>query len=384
MLLRYLVILLFAGSIIGCVEPYAPPEILDRPDFIVIDAFLDGTDNSCFARITKAVPLNSEVGFEEVQENAFDPITVFVEDEQGTVFDVARVGQGRFESTGLTLDHTKKYRLRAEINSETYVSEYVEIRQASPIANIAFEAGQDEVRILVSSQDAGGQGNYYRWTFEETFEYTSTRRSFYILEDREVRLRTPEEDVYRCYGTIASQKILIASSRDLDSDVIKNFLIHSVPRSSQKLQYRYSINVKQMALTEDAYTYWFNIFKTTENVGGLFDPMPGEVIGNFRKLSDPSDKVIGYFSASTVQESRVFLAPEDLPVNYSTFRYPFCEMDTVSLEEVPGLPASTILVAGVYSTGGFPVLIGYSRTTKGCVDCTMHNNGTTQKPSFWP
>ena len=162
-------------------------------------------------------------------------------------------------------------------------------------------------------------------------------------------------------------------------------MLQTIPRSSQKLQHRYSIDVRQMALTEEAYTYWLNLFKTTENVGGLFDPMPGEVIGNFTKHWDPSARVIGYFSASTIHEQRIFITPGDLPLEFRTFRAPFCALDTVLLEELPGIGTSgTLLVGELYSQSGLPVLIGYLAGTVTCVDCRSTHKGTTEKPSFWP
>lgn len=367
-------------AMLSCVEPYAPPEIAGDPDFLVIDSFLDGTDNSCRARITKAVGLNSDVAFQEIQE----PMTVWVEDEQGSQHFLYEMATGQYEAAGLPLDHQKKYKLVVTIaGRETYESEFVEIMQTPPIEKVFFDAREDELRLLVNTTDVSGKGGYYRWTWVETFEYTSNYNSNYKIVGTQVYPRSGDELVYRCYKTTPSSNIMVASSTDLDSDVIRNYQVQSIPRNSQKLQHRYSLNVRQMALSEDAYTYWLNLFKTTENLGGLFDPMPGEVIGNFRKTSDPSAVVIGYFSAATTHEQRIFITPRDLPQNYGTFLQPYCPMDTVLLEELPGLGPTTMLISALYSEG-FPVLIGYSASTQSCVDCQSIYGGVTEKPPFWP
>jgi hypothetical protein len=366
-------------TVVSCVEPYAPPEIAGDPDLIVIDAYLNGTDNSCHARITKAVPLLSETGFEEIT----DPMTVSLEDEQGTQFSLYRIANGQYDAVSLPLDHSRKYRLVAEIAGEKYLSDFVEIVQTPPIEKIFFEPTNEELQILVNTASASGGSSYYRWSWVETFEYTSPHNSSYKMSGDTAIPRTQEEFIYRCYKTSPSTNIMIASSSELSSDVIRNFQIQTVPRSSQKLQYRYSINVRQMALTEDAYTYWLNLFKTTENVGGLFDPMPGEVIGNFTKESDISARVIGYFSAATTHEERIFIAKADLPENYGTYRAPFCPLDTIMLDELVSVGSSVLLVSPLYSDG-FPTLIGFSGSPQDCVDCRIIHGGVTEKPPFWP
>jgi hypothetical protein len=377
-------ILLTIIAVTSCVEPYDPPETNSNPDFLVIDSFLNATDNSCRVRLTRAVPLNSEVGFAEVDEDAFNPIAVTLEDEQGNSYSIPHTGTGLFEAFGLPIDKQKKYRLVVNVPpAENYVSDFVEVRQTPPIEKLFFDYNDEGVRILVNTQDAFGTGKYFRWTFTETFEYTSPYASGYMLIDDVVYQRSESDQIYRCYRTDDSHKIMIASSTDLNSDVIRNFHLHSIPRNSQKLQHRYSINVRQFALSEDAYAYWLSLYRTTENVGGLFDPMPGEVRGNFQSTKDPSRLVIGYFSSATLEEQRIFIDQNDFPLNYRTYQPPFCPLDTIFNEDLP-LAGARLLIAPVYTTTGFPVIIGYMSSERNCIDCRVIHNGVTTKPPFWP
>src|SRR5699024_5022852 len=114
--------------------------------------------------------------------------------------------------------------------------------------------------------------------------------------------RPQEDQLYRCWYNDNSSKILIGTSREFTSNVIQNATLISIPVESIKISLRYSINVQQIALTEEAYTYWLGLYKTTENVGGLFDPMPAQVIGNISGLSDPNETVVGFFSGATISE----------------------------------------------------------------------------------
>jgi hypothetical protein len=369
----------------ACVEPYSPPEISGTPDYLVIDAFLNATENSCQATLSRAVSLTSEESSAPIEDNPADPIVVFLEDEQGTQFQLFKTAPGKFEAHELSLDVSRKYRLTVKITStEKYESDFVEVKQTPEIDEVFYEIMPEEVKIMVSTANGAGKGSYYRWRWDETWEYVSPYYSMYKLENDSAIFRTEAEQIYRCYKSDPSDNIYIASSTELNSDVIKNFEIRTIPRESQKLVLRYSINVKQMALTEDAYTYWFNLYKTTENVGGLFDPMPGEVSGNFRKVSNPSETVIGYFSASTVQEQRIFISDTDLPSDYVAFQYSNCQLDTVLIEDLHQVGAGNLLVSPIYSQG-FPVIIGFTNSNQTCVDCRKVNRGgTLEKPPFWP
>jgi hypothetical protein len=371
--------------VLGCVEPYAPPEVSGDPDIIVIDGFLNAGDNSCRVKVTRAVPISSQVGFENVQDSPANPITVTLEEEEGTSFPLTRIATGTFEALSLPIDPQRKYRLVVTVPpAQIYVSDYTEVKITPGIEKVFFDYNDDGLRILVNSENSNGDTKYYRWSFTETFEHTSNYSSSYIIDNGEVVTRAANQLIYRCFRTDESKNILIANSTELESDVIQNFHIQSIPRSSQKLQIRYSINVRQYSLTEDAYTFWLNLYKTTENVGGLFDPMPGEVHGNFRSTSDPGRTVIGYFSSATMQEKRLFITPEDLPDGYVGFRHPQCPIDTILLNQISSFDASKLLVSAVYSTGGIPEIIGYSTSEPHCVDCRRLHGGVTDIPPFWP
>jgi hypothetical protein len=384
--LRHITRVLFITvvAVTSCVEPYAPPVTKANANFLVIDSFLNASDNSCRVRLTRAVPLTSEQGYAEVEENPGVPIEVKLEDDLGNFYFIPKTGVGIFEAFALPVNTQRKYRLLVNVSpGEQYESDYVEIKQTPPIEKVFFDYDDEGVRILVNSQETDGQGKYYRWTFTETFEYTAPYSSGYKIVGEDVVQREASEQIYRCYRSDASHKIMIASSNDLNSDVIRNYHLQSIPRNSQKLQHRYSINVQQFALTEDAYSYWLNLYRTTENVGGLFDPMPGEVSGNFHSTRDASRPVIGYFSGATMHEQRIFLVPQDFPEGYRNYRPPFCPIDTIYNEQIPQAKYR-LLIAPVYETTGFPVIIGYLSSEKSCVDCRAIHDGVTTKPPFWP
>jgi hypothetical protein len=79
---------------------------------------------------------------------------------------------------------------------------------------------------------------------------------------------------------------------------------------------RYSILVKQYALTEDGYHYYQILKKNTESLGSIFDAQPSELTCNFHSLQDPTEIVIGFFSASSVVQKRIFIDKSQVNWNF--------------------------------------------------------------------
>jgi hypothetical protein len=59
--------------------------------------------------------------------------------------------------------------------------------------------------------------------------------------------------------------------------------------------------------------YWLNVQKNSQSLGGLFDVQPSELTGNIHGVTNVNDPVVGYISACTIQERRLFIDNHDLP-----------------------------------------------------------------------
>ncbi|MGC4023430.1 MAG: DUF4249 family protein [Cyclobacteriaceae bacterium] len=114
--------------------------------------------------------------------------------------------------------------------------------------------------------------------------------------------------------------------------------------------------VKQQALSEEAYNFWFQLQTTTQNLGGLFDPLPSQVNSNVQCESDPSKTVLGFFSGSSVSSKRIFIGydklPEYLKVSSSVGT---CALDSIPVDQVHKLDSyyknSVIWVTGYGQMG---------------------------------
>ena len=176
-------------------------------------------------------------------------------------------------------------------------------------------------------------------------------------------------------------------------DVAFKAPIATVASNSEKLGIKYSILVTQLALTKEAYAFWDNLRKNTEELGSIFDAQPSEISGNIHNVADADEPVIGYISAGTKQSKRIFIKKADLPSGYK-FEYPYaCPLDSAFISSPPKgkftvagvlvpLTASFLPAGAIWLEGSIPpAIIGYEYSVRPCLDCTVR--GRVQQPSFW-
>jgi hypothetical protein len=372
----YKVFLFALASVVmsNCVEPYNPPAISETVDLLVVDGFLNITDNSASVKLSKATPLANDDG--PVPElNA----SVRVEDNNGDVYLLNEQANGEYSLDGMDLSPSKKYRLVIlRGNGKEYFTDYIDLVETPPIDSIAWgpTIRRDGINIYANTHGSNEDSPYYQWTFTETWEYNSKYFPAYITRNGEVfenRL-----NVNQCWKTEPSSEIKIASSKQLTENAIRNFILLSIPKGSQKISRRYSVIVEQRSLTKEAYDFWSELKKTTENLGGLFDPLPSKVVGNILSKDDSEEPVLGYFSGGNTSKRRIFVNVAELPEDIWEIRVLPCPVDSIPTARVSSYP-NTFLI-GTY---GVPFPIGYTVAhDRNCMDC-RDNGGDIVRPDFW-
>jgi hypothetical protein len=362
--------LFFAES---CIEPFSPPEVNSVENHLVVDGFLNvGKDSS---RIELSRTQNVNQAGRPVSETGAD---ISVEAESGEVYPFTESRLGRYSLAPKQYNAAGKYRLRIKTkDGKEYTSDYVGVSITPAIDSISnkYDGIQDAMIFYVNAHDAQGKTQFYRWKYEETWEYRSAYSSF--IEVINKKYVTRSKDISQCWGNTKSGSILLGTTIKLTSDVIKDLPLFRVPVSTNKLFIKYSVLVRQYGLSREAFEYWTSLSKTTQGTGSLFDPQPSQVTGNIKNTANAKDLVFGYFSASTEEIKRITITPR-------LGRYPTCmEPDTFDIACNPlskrqcGLETTSLLMSyggerGEYLLGAAP----------SCLDCRTQG-GTTEKPGFW-
>jgi len=383
----------------SCREAYTPPQITANNNYLVVEGLINtGTDSTIF-KLSRTVRLNAKT----TTQNETHAI-VTVESDAGASYPLKEIKPGTYASAALGLSSTAKYRLRIIANTNThttYLSDFVPVKNSPPIDSLGYSLQPDGLQIYANAHDANNNTRYYRWEYKETWNYVALYDSHWMVVNYHIVPRMPAQSTYSCWQNVNSTDIVLASSAKLTQDVMYQAPITLVPSVSAKLSVKYSILVKQYALTEDAFNFWQLLKKNTEQLGGIFDAQPSSITGNIHNIADYAEPVLGYISAGSVQQKRIFVdnkalqkgwgadspfnvcapydGPPPNPYNpiyvfksgydqyfYGTVLGPPFLYTPISIYQVPTPPGDTIFTAA-------PVY---------CADCRMAG-GSITKPSFW-
>lgn len=374
-LIRLLLAWVLVLALPACVDPYTP-DILTAPrSFLVVDGFIN-------AQGVSIIKLSRTFAISALPKvPAETRATVYIEDATGARFNLTESATpGTYTSAALTLNPARTYRLRvATAAGALYASEFVPVKLTPAIDAVDWRPESTGMGIYLSTHDATNTTQYYRWEYEETWEIIPLfNPTVEFYNNAVLPIRVPYPTI--CWGNERASVIQLATTTALSQDVVDNFVLRRLARSSERLYRRYSLLVQQHALTKEEYSYWEQLRKNTESIGTLFDPQPSQLTGNVRCLSTPDEIALGFVGAHSLQQRRIFIARSQLP-----FDWPFNDgyrqcypPDTLDFSKIRN-PLQVL-------RGGFtipinPVPVGYITSSKDCIDCRLR--GTTVRPSFW-
>lgn len=377
--LYYLLLLIFATG--SCKDRYFPQFSSTDKGYLVVEGTLNFGNEPTSIQISRTYKMES-AGMKPPESGAL----VTVEGSDNSVQTLAMTTPGVYRNAALNLLQQQEYRLRIKTNDgKEYLSDFVKVKITPPIDSVGVINTGSAINIYVNTHDPSNNTIYYRWDFDETWE-TRSEYSSAIIYDRNVDpppairpRKMPEEQIYRCWKNGISRDLLFASSAKLTSDVIHEKTIQTIQRGDEKLSVLYSILVRQYSMDKKAYEFFDLMKKNTESIGTVFDPLPSEIRGNIKCLSNPQEIAIGYISATTVEKKRIFI---QRPADW--FYLPQClPLQVVPPDSVAFYFASSLLLPVDIQPRERSEIIDYLGATPACVDC-RYKGGNLQQPSFWP
>jgi hypothetical protein len=369
----------FTLTLFSCLDPY-PARDSDVPrNVLVVEGFIDVNSRRATVKLSRLANLTDNTSDMSQSANS-----IHIEDENGKRYILTAISNGHYSVDMSDVDYDKKYKLIIHVSGdERYESDLIDVIKTPPIESLEWEGGDDGVRIYASTISSTDQTPYFQWDFTETWVYTAPLESTLKVIAGIPYPRTSLDNVFVCWKTLPATKTNIFATTSLSSNVVSRRQIQLIPKGSQKTSIHYSIEVKQRAITAGEHEYLKLLQQTTENLGGLFDPLPSQTVSNVKPLgSNPSP--VGYFSGSSTDTKRMFISFYDLPdilmvpqrhncvpdtICFSRVQRPDCRNDFASMS-----PRDLLIV----EKDGW-----YLKTNYSCADCRAQG-GTLEKPDFWP
>jgi hypothetical protein len=373
---------LFIGLIcFGCREYYEPPALKNNPRLLVVDGFLNSSPDSTFIKLTYTRNIRDTAP----AVPALNAILI-VDGDQHTLVPLYETGNGIYGNL-LPLKTSEKYRLSITTSDGTkYQSDFIPFKQTPPIDSLSWDQDTSDVRFFINTHDPQNNTTYYRWQYEETWQYSTYLTSNFDYVHGALIPRPPDEQIHNCWKENKAATILLASTSQLSQDIVHKFPFNTVSKSTEKLYVLYSVQISQYALTRDEFEYWTELKKNSEQLGSIFDAQPSQLNSNIHCTTNPREPVMGYLSASTAQKKRIFVGINEMTnMNYTPYYLPcqslkdvttgFSAQDTARAYEYLEMPRH--LFTFWYFDGAYHVAQNF------CIDCREHG-GTNAKPDFWP
>jgi Domain of unknown function (DUF4249) len=364
--------LLLSVNLLNCREPFNPPVIQAKNNWLVVDGYIDPGMDSCYIQLSRSQSL-SDSNYTLIPENG---ATVSVLGSNHEQYFFVNLGNGLFGVSELNMSLSETWQLSiVTSNGEQYLSDSLTPSVSPPIDSLPWLADSTGVNIYLNTHDPTGNAKYYKWDFTETWERQAAFGSLLEYVGNELIFRAPQNEIYTCYKTQNSSSLLVGSSTKLSQDVIYMQPIQFIPMGGEQMVYEYSILVRQIALDYNAYLYWQALLGSTELTGSLFEPQPGQVTGNIHSVTNPKETVFGSVSVSTATTKRIFISRSQIP--YWVYQNPQCVLMQVDPNDINTF-ADSLFIVPISQTPS-----GYTSATIPCGDC-RYEGGSNVKPSFWP
>lgn len=387
---KYIAIFIFSLALWSCIEPIEI-EVSDQTDFLVVDGLMTTGKDPFQVKLSRSSSLDTN-GF-RLEQNAI----VHIEAEGGERVNLTEQEDGVYLSAGSGLEGIvgKQYRLLISTNEgKDYASEWVSLKETPSIDSVYFryeevptEDGLSKgMQIYLDAFDPENKTRFYRWDWTETWMYRAPYATPYEYIGNDDFQIIPAKDI--CWKDETSSTITIGTSLNNEIDIITEFPLLYISTESERLRLRYSILVKQYALTEKEYLFWKSLQEANELGGTLFDRQPQSTVGNVRNIENPDEAVLGYFSASAASEKRIFIDRIDMPrglsIGQSFFRECLDLLDTIPKSISADQEVFQAIAEGkvFYDFNRVVQITGYILTTKECSDC-REQGGRLEKPEFW-
>lgn len=382
----YVIIILFAIILICCKKAYNPEVTTINGNYLVVEGLINTGADSTFIKLSRSVIL-ADKNTSKVETGA----VVTVESSTNESYPlVEKLKTGVYGAPPLNLDNSKKYRVRIKTaKGVVYLSDFVEAKVSPKIDSISWSTDNGGLQLYANTHDAANNTHYYRWEYAETWEFTSKFASGFKADGKQIVPRNIlTENIHDCWGNSNSSTIVLGSSIKLTQDVIYKAPLTFVTSESEKISHKYSLLVRQYALTKEAFEFWQLLKKNTENLGSIFDAQPSQLTGNIHNIANATEPVLGYIGAGTVEQKRILVPRDQLPNWVTKYPYSCEEPDTVYTinpvtkqrdEDLLFQTKAKIPISEVLSPTG--AVLGHTGSSSECTDCTIR--GTNKRPAFW-
>ena len=377
------IVMALAMVILGsCREAYWP-ELKGYENLLVVDGLITDQPGPYEVRLSYSTSVQNPFLV------PFKGAIVTIIDSEGLSETLTETEDGVYQTSETGIRGKVGQRYRIVINTpdgSTYESPFQEIRPPVGIAGVYAESKtiqtEDEFyplygkQFYLDTETALSDTTYLTWRMYGDYKYLVDYLIRFKYDRRQLTVFPKPDSLYVCYGHEKITDLITMKTENLEEPKIVRLPLTFVSTETRKLMIRYSLLVKQLSLTREAYDFYNDLSIMNTQEGALYNTQPFQVRGNVVNRDDPDEIVLGYFLAAGMTEKRIYInRPTDLP-----FRYGICVLTDRDYEAYRYIGLSSSTDWPVYVTTD---INGSSALPEqDCIDC-RRLGGKIQKPGFW-
>jgi hypothetical protein len=400
---KYIIALFALFLLSTCIDPYSP-QLKGYSSLLVVDGLITDANTSYTVKLSRTFQVQNSTPF------LVSDAIVFITDDAGANSNLINRGNGIYktDSTQFNGIPGRTYVLHIRTSDEAEYESDACLMQSVPDIDSIYFAKDDQVinnetqteegvEIYLDSKE-GDNNQYYRWDFNETwkFKVPDPKKFNFNMADSAITAVTDLKEF--CWKSQKSSEILIYSNYSGQAAPIKKEPINFIATDqSDRLLIQYSILVNQYSISKEEYDFWNNLKQVNESGGDIFAKQPFTVLSNIHNVSDPTERVLGYFQVSAVKQKRKYISFSEIAgMNLPYYQYQ-CERIVKDPTDIPHgyesppptwdelyamycITSDYYFVEPQYSVGTNNLeKMVFARPE--CADCTI--TGTITKPDFW-
>ncbi|RZK14431.1 MAG: DUF4249 domain-containing protein, partial [Hymenobacter sp.] len=237
---------LSAGLLLGgCVDRYVPDVPAAAQTNLVVDGFINPRGSSVI-KLSRTFSVNTK-STAPVETRA----QMAIQDDAGRRYPLAENPAGTYTAGGQALDPARQYQLRfTTAQGREYATDLMPVVITPAIDTLTWQLTPVQgAQIFLSTHGPTTAARYYRWEFDETYQFTSAFESVIEYVPSANRLRTRNASIFRCWRTETSTAILQGNTTQLSQNALVDFpLLTLLP--NQKIRLGYSVLVRQVAQSQ--------------------------------------------------------------------------------------------------------------------------------------
>lgn len=400
--LKSIISIIAVFTLYTCIDPYTP-KLRGYDTLLVVDGLITDENSSYSIQLSKTIQEQ-----DAVPEKVTDA-TVFITDEADNSNFLIYQGEGKYKTDSISFRGAvgTTYTLHIITSDGTeYISDPCKMLPVPAIDSVYFMRSEnlinngteteEGITIYIDSKP-DGSNSYYRWDFDETwkFKVPSPKKYDYLGDEEYV----PVADVNEfCWKMKKSDVISIESVVSLQKGSLQKKPVQFIATDkSDRLMMQYSILINQYSISKTEYDFWNNLKSINETGGDVFSTQPYPVMSNIHNISNPDEKVLGYFQVSAVSKKRKEILLNDILDLDLPLYHTECVRLELSPDDIP-MPkfAPPLTWDGLYRiyciTSDYyfvePLvstetnsLVKMVFALPECADCLL--TGTNIKPDFW-